>query len=33
MGFELNGVSDTSMTLKYPIELNKYRAAGAAAQH
>jgi len=22
MGFELNGVSDTSMTLKYPIELN-----------
>jgi hypothetical protein len=30
MGFELDGGSDTSMTLKYPTQLNKYRAAGVA---
>jgi hypothetical protein len=29
MGFELDGGSDTSMTLKNPTQLNKYRAAGA----
>jgi len=27
MGFELDGGSDTSMTLKHPTNLNKYRAA------